>query len=321
MSKDKIKLGVLLAGGCAGCEMAIVDLSERLIDALEHLEVVFWAPTVADVKYKDLESMPDGSIDVALVDGMVRLDEHEHMLKVLRAKSKVLVAFGSCASEGCIPGMSNLFKKEELLEHAYKNTFSTDNPEGILPQPEWKEDGKYDLTLPRFLDEVRPISSVVEVDYFMGGCPPHPDFVGEAIGAIIEGKLPPKGSWITCGKAVCDFCGRNPALQGKKRELTTEVRRTFEGAPDDGRCLLEQGYICFGPFTQGDCKALCPKVGIPCRGCGGPLPGVKDYGAKAVSALGTMLTDEAVDQLLKKYPNLVQFIYRYSYPSSLLNKK
>ncbi|MCL2340247.1 MAG: F420-nonreducing hydrogenase, partial [Proteobacteria bacterium] len=58
---DKLKTAFLLAGGCAGCETAVVDLSEALVDALDALEIVFWAPTVADVKYKDLEAMPDKS--------------------------------------------------------------------------------------------------------------------------------------------------------------------------------------------------------------------------------------------------------------------
>jgi hypothetical protein len=84
---DKVKFAFLLAGGCAGCEMALVDISEKLVDALDHLEIVFWAPTVADVKYKDLEAMPDKFIDLAFVDGMIRNTENEHMVKVLQARN------------------------------------------------------------------------------------------------------------------------------------------------------------------------------------------------------------------------------------------
>ena len=54
---DKVKTAFLLAGGCAGCEMSVVDLSEKLVDVLDALEIVFWAPTVADVKYKDLVAL------------------------------------------------------------------------------------------------------------------------------------------------------------------------------------------------------------------------------------------------------------------------
>ena len=44
-------------------------------------------------------------------------------------KSKVLVAFGSCAHEGCIPGLANLNNKKEIFDYVYEETPSTDNPE------------------------------------------------------------------------------------------------------------------------------------------------------------------------------------------------
>ncbi len=319
---DKIKFGFLLTGGCAGCEMALVDLSEKLLDTLEHLEVVFWAPTVADVKYKDLEAMEDDSIDLAFVDGMVRLSEHEHMVKVLRAKSKILVAFGACAALGGIPGMANVHPTGELFQQAYKDTFSTENPEDVYPQPEYLLDGKYNLTLPAFQDKVRTIQDLVDVDYFVGGCPPHHDFVAKAVEMIVSGNLPPKGSWLTSGKAVCDVCKRNPANENMERVPVEHVKRTVDGKPEEKGCLLQHGYLCLGPITQGDCGASCLNVNMPCRGCGGPIPGIKDYGAKAVSAIGSILgSEEAVDELMEKFPTLSKLVYRYSLPASRLKSK
>ncbi len=318
----KIKFAFLLTGGCAGCEMALVDLADRLVDALEHLEVVWWAPTVADLKYKDLEDMPDKSIDLAFIDGMVRLSEQEHMVKVLRQKAKILVAFGACAALGGIPGMGNLHTKEEIFKTAYFDTFSTDNPDGVVPQTKYVVDGKYELTLPEFYDTVRAIHQIVDVDYFVGGCPPHHEFVAKAVEAIIAGNLPPKGSWITSGKSVCDVCPRNPANKGETRTPIKEVKRTIEGAPEEDKCLLQQGYLCLGPITQGDCGASCPKVGIPCRGCGGPIPGIKDFGARAMSAIASLLEDEkTVEQLIEKYPTIAKLFYRYSLPAALINRK
>ena len=318
---EKLKFAFYLAAGCAGCEMALVDLSEKLIDALDNLEIVFWAPTVADIKYNDLEAMPDKSIDIALVDGAIRLSEQEHIVKVLRKKAKILVAFGACASMGGIAGLANLHSKEEIFETVYFKTYSTDNPDNVTPQTKCVVDGKYELTLPEFWDEVKALHQVVEVDYFVGGCPPHHEHIERIVEAIISGNLPPKGSWITNGKAVCDVCPRNPASKGEKREFIKEVKRTIEVIPDEEKCLLQQGYICFGPITQGDCNASCPKVNIPCRGCGGPLPGTTDFGARVISSLASILDDNAVDQALKKYPNFTKFLYRYSLPTALINKK
>ncbi len=321
---DKIKVGFLLLGGCAGCEMSVVDLSEKLVDALEHIEIVFWAPTVADVKYNDLESMEDKTIDVAFIDGMVRLDEHIHMAKVMRKKAKTLIAFGVCAALGGTAGLGSLHTKEDLFQKAFKNTPTTDNPDGIYPQPSCLVDGKYDLTLPAYEDKVRTLNQIVDVDYYIGGCPPHHSHVGAAIGALVSGQLPAKGSWITNGKAVCDVCTRNPAKQGGNlaRTMVDKVLRTVDGTPDADTCLLQQGYICFGPITQGDCGGSCLNVNIPCRGCGGPIPGNEDYGAQALSTIGSVLKDDTVTaQLMEKYPNLAKFFYRYALPSGTLPKR
>lgn len=314
---SKPKLAYYLAGGCGGCDIAVVDLAEALVDVALALDIVFWAPTVADVKYKDLEAMPDGSIDVALFSGNVRNSEHEHIAKVLRQKSKVMIAFGICASCGGIKGLVNLHTTDELLDKAYINSFSTDNPEKILPQTSVVVDGKYELTLPTLMD-ARPLDEVVKVDYYVGGCPPYHEHIGKAFTALLSGQLPPPGSWITMGKAVCEVCDRNPVLQGKPKKLATTVKRTIEGTPTEGACLLEEGYLCLGPVTQGDCGSKCPAANIPCRGCGGPIPGVKDFGLRAISAIASMLDkEELVDQI----PDPVHLFYRYTLPGSFLGKR
>jgi len=314
---SKPKMAYYLAGGCAGCDIAMVDLADALVDVLSALDVVFFAPTVADVKYKDFEGLPDGSVDVGFFSGNIRNKEHEHMAKVMRAKCKVLIAFGICACTGGIKGLVNLHSTEELLEKAFKDTFSTDNPEGVLPKTKVVVEGKYELELPELI-EAKTLDQVVEVDYYVGGCPPHYEHIKKAVGAILEGKLPPKGSWITMGHAVCDVCPRNPVKRGEKKKAVTEVKRVIEGELPEDVCLLEAGYLCLGPITQGDCGALCLKVNMPCRGCGGPLPGVRDYGLRAISAIASVLESE---ELVDKIEDPVHLFYRYSLPGSMIRKR
>ncbi|HMK61447.1 MAG TPA: F420-nonreducing hydrogenase [Dissulfurispiraceae bacterium] len=316
MSKPKVAF--LLSGGCGGCDMSIVDLSDALVDVIPQLDIVFWAPTVADVKYKDLEAMPDKSIDVGLHSGCIRLDENEHTAKVMRAKCKVLIAYGVCASLGGIQGMANMHLKESLLETAYKYGPSTDNPDGILPQTKCLVDGKYELELPEFIPHIKTLDQVVDVDYYLGGCPPHYTHVAAAVTAILTGKLPAPGSWITNGKAVCDVCKRNPTSNGKERKLISSVKRTTNGSPSSDGCLLEEGYLCLGPISQGDCGGSCPKVNIPCRGCGGPIPGVKDYGMRAISAVAALFEKE---ELVDQVPSPTKLFNRYSLPGSILGRK
>ncbi|MBO8144537.1 MAG: F420-nonreducing hydrogenase [Thermodesulfobacterium sp.] len=313
---SKPKLAYYLAGGCAGCDISIVDLADYLVDVLEAVEIVFFAPTLVDIKYQDFEALPDGSVDIGFFSGNIRNTEHEYMAKLMRQKCKILIAFGICASLGGIKGLVNLYSNQELLEKAYKNTFSTDNLEGVLPEPKCIVDGKYELELPE-LTSVRTLDQVVEVDYYIGGCPPHYHHVKKAFIALLEGKLPSKGSWITMGHAVCEVCPRNPVFQERPKEYVKEVKRTIEGSPEEG-CLLEAGYLCLGPVTQGDCGALCPKVNIPCRGCGGPLPGTKDYAVSAMNTIATILENK---ELINKIPAPVLLFYRYSLPGSALRKK
>jgi F420-non-reducing hydrogenase small subunit len=96
-------------------------------------DIVFW-PVAIDVKYKDVEAMPDKYIDICFFNGSIRTGEQEHMAKLLRQKSKTLVAFGSCAQEGCIPGLANLYDRKEIFDKVYLESKSIANPKRIVPK-------------------------------------------------------------------------------------------------------------------------------------------------------------------------------------------
>jgi F420-non-reducing hydrogenase small subunit len=111
---SKPKFAMYWASACGGCEIAVLNIDEKVLDLDANFEVAFW-PAAMDVKYKDVEAMEDESILVTLFNGSIRTDENEHMARLLRRKSKILVAFGSCANEGCIPGLANLSPREQHL--------------------------------------------------------------------------------------------------------------------------------------------------------------------------------------------------------------
>ena len=73
--------------------------------------------------------MPDKAIDITFFNGSIRNSEQEHMAKVLRQKSKTLVAFGSCAHQGSIPGLANLNDKKEIFDQVYIKDKSNVNPQ------------------------------------------------------------------------------------------------------------------------------------------------------------------------------------------------
>ncbi len=119
----------------------------------------------------------------------------------------MLVAFGSCAHEGCIPGLANLSTREQIFDTAYRDTPSTDNPEGVLPQVEFRAPEGL-LQLPAFYDTLKTLDQTVPVDYYLPGCPPEAERIWDALVAILEGKLPAPGSVIGRDSTVCDECSR-----------------------------------------------------------------------------------------------------------------
>jgi len=262
--------------------------------------------------------MPDKSIDVCLFNGAIQNSEQEHMAHLLRAKSKVLVAYGSCAYEGCIPGLANLFTRQDIFQRVYRESPSTVNPDGVFPQPEY-EVPEGTLTLPKIYDTVKTLGQTVEVDYFVPGCPPVGKQTWAVLEAVVTGNLPPRGSIVGAGtKAVCEECPRP-----REDKKVKAFYRPHEIIPDPNKCLLDQGILCAGIATREGCGALCPSAGMPCTGCYGPPEGVLDQGARFLSAVASIIDADDSDQVAKVIDAIrdpVGTFYRYSLPSSLLRR-
>ena len=293
-------------------------------------DVVFW-PVATDFKYEDVRNYPDGYIDVCLFNGAIRNSENEEMAHLLRQKSKVLVAFGSCAYEGCIPALSNLTSKSATYNTVYLDNESLDNAEGTLPQT-LTEVPEGDLELPRFYHTVRSLDQVVPVDYTVPGCPPEPEQIWAVLEAVVaaltEGaELPPAGSIVGAGTvAVCDEC----ALAKHEKTIDGFVR-PYQKIPEPGLCLLEQGIMCVGPATRSGCGALCPQVGVGCRGCYGPIEGVGDQGARMLTAVASVIDvgqpgdDEAalerqLEEVMDTIVDPAGTFYRFSMAHSTLHR-
>ena len=321
----KPKLAMYWAGSCGGCEIALTHVNEKLIDLAEAMDFVF-CPCLLDTKVSDVVAMADASIDLCLFNGAIRTSENEEMAHLLRSKSKVLIAFGSCASEGCIPALANLSTREELLEAVYGPGPSLDNPDQVRPQRETPVPEGV-LHLPELLPQVRRLADIVEVDYSMPGCPPEAHRVRELVDVLISGSpLPPRGSVLGAGNStVCQECKRT-----RTDKCIPALHRTWQIIPNDAECLLEQGILCMGVATRDGCGARCPTVNMPCIGCYGAPEGVRDQGGKMASVLGSILDiaplrplaehaiDHRVDQALDAVPDLAGTFYKFSMAASSL---
>ena len=89
MEKDKLKFAFYWAASCGGCEIAVLDINEKILDVVAKVDIVFW-PVAMDIKYKDVEAMPDKHVDVCFFNGAIRTEEQEHMAKLLRKKIESL---------------------------------------------------------------------------------------------------------------------------------------------------------------------------------------------------------------------------------------
>ena len=316
----KPKFAMYWAASCGGCEIAVLNTHEKILDVDANFDVVFW-PVAMDAKYHDVEAMEDGSILLTLFNGGIRNDENEHIAKLLRQKSKILVAFGSCACEGCIPGLANLSPVGDIVHTAF-NTITTDNPNAIYPRTSY-DVPEGELHIPTLSRMVRPLEAVVDVDYFMPGCPPESHQIAAVIDLVIkvvkgEAELPPKGSVIGCGDStVCDECPR-----ARNVKFIKEFKRIQDVAPvDPALCLLEQGIPCNGPATRSGCNARCPQAGAQCIGCYGPADGVMDYGARLITAFSSVIdanTPEEINRILDGIPDPTGQVYRFNLAGSLL---
>jgi len=313
----KLKVALYWAASCGGCEIAVLDIGDKILQLVENAEIVFW-PVALDFKYKDVERMPDRSIDLCLFNGAIRTSENEHLARLLRRKSKILVAYGSCANEGCIPGLANQFDRDEIFNYVYAATPSTDNPEGVRPQTSFQvKEGE--LTLPAFYNTVRTLEQVVKVDYFVPGCPPIDEQTWAVLEAVLNDELPPAGAVVGAGKtALCEDCPRP-----RKEKKVKRFYRPHEVIPEPDLCLLDQGVICCGVVTRTGCGAQCLSVNMPCRGCYGPPEGVVDQGAKLISVLGSIIDSTDSDEIEKICATVLDPLgtaYRYGLANSILRR-
>ena len=313
----KPKVAFYWNASCGGCEEAVVDLAEDILKVVEAVDIVLW-PVALDFKRKDVEALEDGEIAVSFMNGAVRTSEQEDWAKLLRRKSGLVVAFGSCAHLGGIPGLANFSDREAVFRTAYHETVSTDNPDGTEPQLTTKV-AEGELELPEIWDTVHALDQVIDVDYYLPGCAPPADLIMEAVGAILKGELPPKGSVLAPDKSLCDTCDRNESKPDKIE--ITQLKRPHETFMDPEKCFLAEGVVCMGPATRSGCGERCINANMPCRGCFGPTRDVRDQGAKFLSALASIIdiTDkDAVERIADSLPDPAGLVYMYSLPSSLL---
>lgn len=167
MSKPRI--ATVWLDGCSGCHMSLIDMDERLLDIFDRADLVY-SPLV------DFKEYPE-AVDVCLVEGAVSSEEDLHKIKMVRERTKTIIAFGDCAVTSNVPGMRNPIGVQPLLDRAYIENVTV-NPQ--IPS----------RVVPKLLPMARPVHLVIPVDVFLPGCPPSADLIYNLLDDLLAGRVP-----------------------------------------------------------------------------------------------------------------------------------
>ncbi len=317
----KKKVAFYWCASCGGCEEAVVDLAEFLLEALDLIEIVFW-PVAMDFKVEDVEQLADGEIFASFINGAVLLSDQEDIVKLLRQKSQVVVAFGSCAHQGGVPGLINNYRKQDVFSYYYQEGPTVQRNGNTWPSPASAK--AQHVELPEYYGHARPLNQVIEVDYYIPGCAPPPNVVKDALLQLLSDSPPPRGTVLASKHSLCAECPLNETKPAEGFKVKRFIRPSEIQQVDPNTCLLVQGLPCLGPVTRGGCNALCIKGRMPCTGCFGALDGVRDFGASALSFLASLIdsNDEAeIQQIIDEgIPDPLGTFYMYAFPGSLLQE-
>jgi len=159
---------------CSGCEMSLLDIDERVVELLKHVELTSTPIT-------DLKHPPKEGVDIGILTGSVGNTDQIEVVKEMRSRCKFLIAMGDCATFNPLPitAMRNFFDVDDVLKRGYVETEST--IDGEVPESEM---------LCRLLDKTTSIDKIVKVDYYIPGCPPDADTIFFVLSELIAGRIP-----------------------------------------------------------------------------------------------------------------------------------
>jgi len=192
---------------CEGCQLQVANMGEMLLDVLGAIDVVEFREVMSE-KW-------DQDYDVAIIEGSITTPHAIERIKKIRERSKVLIAYGSCATIGGVNGMKNNYSLEDIRKSVYGKDF------------------KFFETVP-----TQSVPQTVKVDYLIHGCPVYIPEVVKVLKAVLAG-LP----YTVPDHAVCVECKLNENVCHYQRGITCLGPITRAGC---NSWCINNGNICYG---------------------------------------------------------------------------
>ncbi|MET0067699.1 MAG: sulfhydrogenase subunit delta [Candidatus Thiodiazotropha sp.] len=224
MQSEKPKLAVHKFSSCDGCQLALLNLGEPLLQLPDLVEIVHFAEAGPNA--------PDTPVDIALVEGSVSTPEDVERIQKVRAQSKLLVTIGACATAGGIQALANFTDRQNWMHAVY-------------PNPEWID----------VLSCSEPIARYVKIDFAIQGCPVTSKQVVSALRDLLSGITPRPEVQPVCME--CKRKGLVCTLVSQGTPCMGPVTLAGCGAlcPATGRGC----YGCFGPAERVNDPALAER--------------------------------------------------------------
>ncbi|HBG45723.1 MAG TPA: NADH:ubiquinone oxidoreductase [Deltaproteobacteria bacterium] len=214
-AQEKPKVAFFSFTCCEGCQLMVLSCERELPDILSQIKIV---------NFREAMTEKSNDYDIAFVEGSISRKDEIRKLKKIRKQAKVLVALGACSSTGGLNCLKNRYPMEEVKEKVY---------------------GKKAARSFKLIDTIpaRPVDAVVDVDYYLHGCPISKKEFLSFLTALLMGKKPEVANYPVC--VDCKLAGNI--------------------------CVFEKGMTCMGPVSRAGCDAICVTYGTWCWGCRGTV--------------------------------------------------
>lgn len=220
-ARPRLSVGVVKMASCDGCQLTLLDLEDELLALGERFDII---------EFPEASSLRShGPFDVLLVEGSISTPDQAAEIVEMRAKARLLVTIGACASYGGIQALRNWSDHDAFRAAVYAH--------------------------PEFVDSLAtatPVSEHVKVDAELHGCPISPEQLREVLVSVAVGRRPQIREESVC--IECKRRGTVCVMVAQEIPCLGPVTQSGCGAlcPAFGRGC----YGCFGPREQANTASL-----------------------------------------------------------------